>query len=118
MNGGVINEHTALGHHLLDMAQAQRIRHVPAYAGEHHLQRVIRLITLRSASIIAFVVSTLSPNLTSIGLSRQNLQKTLDPIPQEPTSSLAHRMFMHTQLRRDHFARHTIRAAQNDPAAL
>ena len=41
MNGGVINEHAALGHHLLDMAQAQRICHVPAYAGEHHINRVM-----------------------------------------------------------------------------
>jgi hypothetical protein len=46
------------------------------------------------------------------------VQKTLDPIPQEPTSPFAHCMLMHTQLRSDRFARDTIRAAQNDPAAL
>jgi hypothetical protein len=42
MNGSVIDEHATLDHHLLDVAQAQWIRHVPAYAREHHFQRVMQ----------------------------------------------------------------------------
>ena len=34
----VINEHAPLGHHLFDVAQAQRVGRVP---GQHHLQRIV-----------------------------------------------------------------------------
>ena len=42
MNRHVIDENTALLHHLLDVPQAQRVRHIPAHAGEHHLKRVVQ----------------------------------------------------------------------------
>jgi hypothetical protein len=42
MHGGVIDEHAALGHHLLDVAQAQRICAIPAHAHEHHFQWVVQ----------------------------------------------------------------------------
>ena len=41
MDGGVIDEHTSLGHHLFDVAQAQRVGCVPANAHQHHLQRIV-----------------------------------------------------------------------------
>ena len=41
VHGGVIDGYAALGHHLLDVTQAQRIGCVPAHAREHHLQRVV-----------------------------------------------------------------------------
>ena len=34
-----LDEDPALGHHLLDVAKAQRIGHVPAHAHQHHFQR-------------------------------------------------------------------------------
>ncbi len=42
MNRDVIHENTALLHHLLDMAKAQRVNHTPAHAGQHHLKRVVQ----------------------------------------------------------------------------
>ena len=36
---GAIDEHAAFDHHLLDVAQAQRIRGIPTYAHQHDLQR-------------------------------------------------------------------------------
>src|SRR5450830_128735 len=41
MHGGVVNENTPLLHHLLDMAQAQRVGNIPAHANQHHFQRVV-----------------------------------------------------------------------------
>lgn len=41
MDGGVINDNAALGHHFLNVPQAQRIGRVPANTREHHLQRVV-----------------------------------------------------------------------------
>ena len=41
MDGGVIDEHAALGHHLFDVTQTQRVRCVPANADQHHLQRIV-----------------------------------------------------------------------------
>ena len=41
MHSGVVNENTALLHHLLNVAQAQRVGHIPAHAGEHHFQRIV-----------------------------------------------------------------------------
>jgi len=42
MHCGVVHENTALLHHLLNVAQAQRVGHVPAYAGQHDLQRIVQ----------------------------------------------------------------------------
>ena len=42
MYGGVINKYTALLHHFLDVAQAQRVGHVPAHAGQHHFKSVVQ----------------------------------------------------------------------------
>ena len=42
MNRGVIDEQAALGHHLFDLAQAQRVGRVPANAHPHHLQRIVQ----------------------------------------------------------------------------
>jgi hypothetical protein len=42
MHRGVINEDTALLHHFLDMAKAQRVSHIPAHAGEHDFQQVVQ----------------------------------------------------------------------------
>ena len=72
MHGGVIDDHAALGHHFLNVAQAQRVSGMPAHAREHHLQGgSIRLITLRSASIINIIPSSASAQVISIGLLRQ-----------------------------------------------
>ena len=40
MHGGVINENTALLHHFIDVAQAQRVGHVPAHTG--HIKKVVK----------------------------------------------------------------------------
>ncbi len=42
MHRDVIHENTALLHHLLKVAQAQGIGHVPAHAGQHHPKRVVK----------------------------------------------------------------------------
>jgi hypothetical protein len=42
MHRGVIDHNAALGHHLLNMAQAQRVRRVPPHAHQHHLDRVVK----------------------------------------------------------------------------
>ena len=42
MHGGVINEYTALLHHFLDVAQAQWVGHIPAHAGQHVFQRLVK----------------------------------------------------------------------------
>jgi hypothetical protein len=41
VHGGVIDTHTALGHDLLDVTQAQLICSVPAHAHQHYFQRVV-----------------------------------------------------------------------------
>ena len=42
MYGGVVNENAALLHHFFDMSQAQRVRHIPAHAGQHDFQRAVK----------------------------------------------------------------------------
>jgi hypothetical protein len=42
MHGGVIHENTTLLHHLLDVAKAQGVGHIPAHAGQHHFQRIVK----------------------------------------------------------------------------
>ena len=42
LHGRVINEYTAILHHLLDVAQAQRVGHVPAHAGQHYFKSVVQ----------------------------------------------------------------------------
>lgn len=42
MNRDVIHENATLLHHLLDVAQAQRVSHIPTHAGEHHLKRIVQ----------------------------------------------------------------------------
>ena len=42
MDGGVIDGHAALGHHLFDVTQAQGVGCVPTHADQHHLQRVVQ----------------------------------------------------------------------------
>jgi len=42
MNRGVIDDHAALGHHLFNVAQDQRVGRVPAHADQHHLQRIVQ----------------------------------------------------------------------------
>jgi hypothetical protein len=44
MHGGVIDDHATLGHHLLQVAQAQRVRCVTAHAHQHDLQRVVQAL--------------------------------------------------------------------------
>ena len=44
MRGGVVDENAALLRHFLDMPQAQRVGHVPAHAGQHDFQRVVKLL--------------------------------------------------------------------------
>ena len=39
---GVVNQSTALVHHLLNVAQAQRGGHVPSHAGEHDFQWIVQ----------------------------------------------------------------------------
>jgi hypothetical protein len=36
----VVDDHAAFLHHLFEVAKAQRIRHIPAHAREHHFQRI------------------------------------------------------------------------------
>ena len=42
VDGGVIDEDAALGHHLLDVTKAQRIGGVPACADQHHFHGVVQ----------------------------------------------------------------------------
>jgi transposase InsO family protein len=42
MNREVIHENAPLLHHLLDVAQAQRISRIPTHAGEHHLKLIVQ----------------------------------------------------------------------------
>lgn len=42
MHGGVVNENAALLDHFLNMSQAQWVRHIPANAGQHDFQRVVK----------------------------------------------------------------------------
>jgi len=42
MHRGVIDQHAALGHHLFQVAQAQRVGRVPANAHQHDLQREVQ----------------------------------------------------------------------------
>ena len=42
MHGGVVNENAALLHHFFTMAQAQWVRHVPANAGQHDFQGIVK----------------------------------------------------------------------------
>ncbi len=42
MNRDMVHQYTALLHHVLDVAQAQRVSDIPAHAGEHHLQRIVQ----------------------------------------------------------------------------
>ena len=38
----VVNKNTTLVHHLLDVAKAQWVGHVPAHTGEHDFQRIVK----------------------------------------------------------------------------
>jgi hypothetical protein len=38
----VIHENAPLLHHLLDVAQAQRISYIPKHSVEHHLKRIVQ----------------------------------------------------------------------------
>jgi hypothetical protein len=40
----MIDRNSALGHHLFKMAQAQRIRHLPPHAHQHHVERVVQAL--------------------------------------------------------------------------
>ena len=42
MHRGVVDKYTALPHHFLDVAKAQRVSHIPAYAREHDFQWVVQ----------------------------------------------------------------------------
>jgi hypothetical protein len=42
MNCHVIHEDSAFLHHLFDLPKAQRVRYIPAHAGEHNLKRVVQ----------------------------------------------------------------------------
>jgi hypothetical protein len=42
VNGGVIDQHAPLGHHLFQVAQAQWIGRIPANAHQHDLQRKVQ----------------------------------------------------------------------------
>ena len=42
MNCHVIHENTALLHHLLYVAQAQRVGDIPAHTGQHHFKWVVQ----------------------------------------------------------------------------
>ena len=44
MNGAVINENATLLNHIINMAQAQYVRHVPANAGQHNFQGIVKLL--------------------------------------------------------------------------
>ena len=44
MYGGVVNENAALLHHFLHMSQDQRVRHIPAHAGQHDFQRIVKAL--------------------------------------------------------------------------
>jgi hypothetical protein len=55
----MIHHHAAAGHHLLDVAEAQRIGHIPTHAGEHPANgKCNRLITLRRASFMVVTASS------------------------------------------------------------
>jgi hypothetical protein len=41
MQGGMIDEDAALGHHLFDVAKAQGVGCVPAHAQQHHFERIV-----------------------------------------------------------------------------
>src|SRR5665647_2259217 len=41
MHRGVVDKYAALLHHFLDVAQTQRVGHVPAHAREHHFKRIV-----------------------------------------------------------------------------
>jgi len=42
MHSGVVDLHATLGHHLLEISQAQRVGGVPTHAHQHHLQREVQ----------------------------------------------------------------------------
>ncbi len=42
MDGGVVDLHATLGHHLLEISQTQRVSGVPTHANQHHLQREVQ----------------------------------------------------------------------------
>ena len=42
MNCHVIHENSAFLHHLFDVPKVQRVRYIPAHAGEHDLKRVVK----------------------------------------------------------------------------
>ena len=48
MNRGVVNVHTAFGHHFLDVPQAERVGNVPTYAGEHDSNWVVQALKHRA----------------------------------------------------------------------
>jgi hypothetical protein len=43
-NTGQPIDHTALDHHLLQLAQARWVRRVPAHARQHHLDRTVQTL--------------------------------------------------------------------------
>jgi hypothetical protein len=54
MNRRVIDRSPALGHHLFEMTQAQRIRHVPVNAEQHHVQRIMQPFEHFSSAGLSF----------------------------------------------------------------
>jgi hypothetical protein len=59
MNRRVIDHHPAFGHHLLSVAQAQRVGHVPAYAHQHDFRRKVQPLDRPAQSSIIVFGSTL-----------------------------------------------------------
>ena len=44
MHGRMVNRNSSLGHHLLEMAQTQRIRNVPAHAEKDYIKRIVQTL--------------------------------------------------------------------------
>jgi hypothetical protein len=66
---GQIDFDAAFGHHFLDMAKAKRIGHVPTYAGQHQVQRIVQPLQYLAQRVSHRHQSI---ELTNAALLRQN----------------------------------------------
>ena len=51
LHGSVVDDDTAFGHHLFQVAQAQRVGRVPAHAQQHDIQRIEYLAKRRCLNL-------------------------------------------------------------------
>jgi hypothetical protein len=76
MQRRVIDEHAALGDHLLDVPKAQRVGRLPAHAHQHHFQWVVHLLNhsaqrFKHLRTVKHLWLTLPVALSAAGTRRQ-----------------------------------------------